>query len=468
MQGFLAPERIVEPFSSPEDHLVSRTLAGKYRLVEVLGSGAFGTLFKAHQFFCRQFVRPVAVKVSRQTGLTEDSAPEVFRDALLLAQLVAGGPREGKQQLVPIYDLGILADCEGRGFLVMELVEGVPLLSPSAPAGHSGVAAGLRYLKEICRGLALLHAQGAVHRDLKPDNVLLDRAGVVRLVDVGLAAFTTPVSAFTVSPGGAFIYTAPETLQGSSTPAADVYGLGLLMYELFTGGGPHRTAPWPSSGFASCSEEYLRIKETVVFPPPSEGQKEIRGEFSWLDDLILRCLDVDPARRFRDAGQLLAAIEACEAGGSLPPLEGDKETRRQPDKETRATPLPTPGPLSASSSATVEDLFREVRRLLANRAFDQVIDRLDVHRPAEWAVVDVRGARVLRILGQAYLGRGEVQAARECLEQFRAVQKEQALLSRQDHAAALSDLVKCYRALGHPDLADACQQEAQNLLRESN
>jgi hypothetical protein len=68
-------------------------LAAQYRLVEVESSGAFGTLFKAHQFFCRQFVRPVAVKVSRQTGLTEDRAPELFRDALLLAQLFSAGPR---------------------------------------------------------------------------------------------------------------------------------------------------------------------------------------------------------------------------------------------------------------------------------------------------------------------------------------------------------------------------------------
>jgi serine/threonine protein kinase len=351
-----------------------------------------------------------------------------------------------------------LPDCEGRGFLVTELVEGESL-------GKLGVSASLRCLKEICRALALLHSQGAVHGDLNPDSVLRDRAGVVRLVNVGLAAFTSPAAAFGAVPAPACTFLAPEVLQGSSTAAADVYSLGLLMYEWLTGGGPHRTAPWPRRDLDVLVDECVRIKQSLVFPPPSASRDEIRRETSWLDALILRCLETDPARRFPDAGQLLTALETCEAGGSLPPLsegretgsQGDRETRRYPDKETERAPV---------SPSSPEDLFREVRRLLANRAFDQVIDRLDVHRPPEWVVVDGRGARVLRILGQAYLGRGDVQAARECLEQLRAAQKEQGLLSRQEHAAALSDLVKCYRALGHSDLADARQQEAQGLLRE--
>jgi hypothetical protein len=108
-------------------------------------------------------------------------------------------------------------------------------------------------------------------------------------------------------------------------------------------------------------------------------------------------------------------------------------------------------------------LLREARRLLAGRAFDQVIDRLDVHRPAEWAVVDARGARLLRLLAQAYLGRGDLRAARDCLEQLRAAQKEQPVLPPQEHAAALSDLVRCYRGLGLADLADQCRQEARRL-----
>jgi hypothetical protein len=176
----------------------------------------------------------------------------------------------------------------------------------------------------------------------------------------------------------------------------------------------------------------------------------------------MRCLQNDPGQRFSTAGELLKAIESCEAGEELPPL---------PPPSSPETPA-TPEPASLSSSrrsSSMEDeqteaLFRDVRRLLAGKHFDQVIDKLDIHRPAEWAVVDKMGARTLRALGQAYLGRGNLVDARECLEQLRTVQRAQHLLPRQDYAAALSDLVKCYRALGLEELALQTQQEARGLL----
>jgi serine/threonine-protein kinase len=435
---------------------VGQVIADKYHLTEVHAGGAFGTVFQANQFFCGHFVRPVAVKVSHQTGLTDESAGYLFRDALILAQLLAGGHAQGKQHLVPIFDMGLLPQHEGRGFLVMEYVEGDSLLAHLQAAGRVGVTAGLRYVKEICRGLAVVHGQGAVHRDLKPDNILLDRAGVVRLVDFGLAGFTDPQLGFAPGSVGTFTYMAPETLRGQSTPAADMYGVGLIMYEMFAGGGPHLSAPWPSGGEEKDREEHERIKETLVFPPPSEAHNEIRNEYRWLDGLILHCLEIDPARRFADAGQLLAALETCAAGGSLPEPAGFPAPP--------GASFPAESEEKGPSRTEVEDLFREVRKLLARQAFDQVIDRLDIHRPAEWQALDQRAARTLRALGQAYLGRDELASARECFEQLRIGQKEQAVLPRQEYAAALSDLVKCYRGLDLAELAEDCQREARALL----
>jgi serine/threonine-protein kinase len=447
------------PSGSLESRLLGQTIAGRYRLNAVQASGAFGTVFHAHQFFCRQFMRPVAVKVSHQTGLTEETAAQVFGDALVLARILAAGDQdhEGRANLVQIFDMGLLPEHEGRAYLAMEYVDGLPLLSHMRAAGQFSVATGLRFVKQICRALSLVHGQGAVHRDLQGDNILVDRRGVVRVVDFGLAAFVDERVGFAPGAAGRFNYMAPETVNGRSTAASDVYSLGLMMYELFTGGGPHLSARWDTEDRDERRAENLRLKKSFRFAPPSESQNEIRNDYRWLDGLILRCLETDPARRFHDAGEMLRAIEGCETGEPLAPLPQptDEDASENPQSATRS---------SQPADAPNEQLLREVRRLLAGKAYDQVIDRLDVHRPAEWASLDTFGARTLRALGQAYLGRGELASARDCLEQLRSGQKQQALLTKADYAAALSDLFRCYRGLGQTELAQACQEEARALL----
>ncbi len=445
---------IVERSSSLEQRLLGQTLAGKYKLLDVQASGVFGVVFRAEQYFCRRCVRPVAVKVSRQSELTEDTAPYLFGDALILAQLLAAPATSlddaGRRHLVQIHDMGLLPEYDDRAFLVMEYVDGLPLLSHMRAAGRFSVSMGLRFLKQICRGMALVHAQGAVHRDLKSDNILVDRRGVIRIVDFGLAAYTDRLRGFAAGSLGTFTYMAPETLLGRSTPASDVYSLGLLMYELFTGGGPHLSVAWSADDKTDARDEHLRMKRALQFPPPSTVQNEIRNDHRWLDAMVARCLAVEPELRFADAGGLLAALEACEAGQPLPPLA----------ETTGKTSLF----LEPTTQNDVDPFFREVRRLLAARAYEQAIDRLDVHRPPEWAVLDAMGARTLRALGQAYLGAGNPSAARECLEQLRATRKEQDLLPRAEYAAALSDLYKCYRQMGQMEAARACQEEARQLL----
>jgi serine/threonine-protein kinase len=441
--------------SSSEPRLVGQTIAGKYRLEEVMAAGAFGTVFRAEQYFCNLRLRTVAVKVSRQTGLTAETAPALFGDALVLARILSGDPHEGRSHLVQIFDIGLLPEHDDRAYLAMEYVDGAPLLAHMRAAGRFSVATGLRFVKQICRALALVHSHGAVHRDLKADNILVDRRGLVRVVDFGLAAFADQRLGFAPGSFGTFTYMAPETLLGRSTPASDVYSLGLLLYELFTGGGPHLDAAWRTEGDKDHRDEHYTLKTGLRFDPPSRFQNEIRNDYRWLDALVSRCLENEPVRRFADAVQLLKAIETCEAGGELPVA---------PEGERPAPSAPAPKAPAGGVDPAVEQLFREVRRLLAGKAYDQVIDRLDIHRPAEWATVDLLGVRTLRALGQAYLGRGDLRSARECLEQLRGAQKEQPLLSRADYAAALSDLVKCYRGLGQPELAQACQDEARKLL----
>jgi len=279
---------------------------------------------------------------------------------------------------------------------------------------------------------------------------------VVRLVDFGLASFTDPRLGFAPGSMGTFTYMAPETLFGRSTPAADVYAIGLLLYELFTGGGPHLQATWSSAQSQGAERQYA-LKQALRFAPPSEVHNEIRNDYRWLDGLILRCLELDPGRRFSDSGALLAALETCERGGDLPSIEVSDHASESDALEQR------PSPTASSTGADHDERIRAARRLLARRAYDQVIDGLDIHRPAEWVALDRQGARILRLLGQAYLGRGELRAAQECLEQLRDAQGQQPLLGPQEFAAALTDLERCYRGLAQEAQAVACREELRRL-----
>ncbi len=441
----MAEEDEDEPF---EHRLLGKIIARKYRLIEIQGAGYFSVVFVAHQLFCGHVVRPVAVKISRQTGLTEQTAPHLFRDALVLAGLLASSAHEGRRHLVQIHDMGLLPKRDGRAYLVMEWVDGQPLLAHMRAAGTLPAATAIRHLEQLCLAVGLVHEQGAVHRDIIPENILIDKRGDLRLVDFGLADFMDPEAGFVPGAGGGtFAYMAPETLLGRSTPASDVYSIGLVFYQLLAGGGPHLVAPWKADRDRDTSKDNHAIKAGLHFTPLSELHNEVRNEYRWLDAVILRCLDPDPARRFKDGAELGQALIDARAGkGVAAPAAGVKAAIER---------TPT------GDDEDIEAMFREVRKLMAGKAFAKAIDRLDVHRPAEWATLDLTGARTLRALGQAFLGQGDPSQARECLEQLRSGQREKPILARPDYAAALSDLVKCYRALGLDALALTCQDEAR-------
>ncbi|MBY0230863.1 MAG: serine/threonine-protein kinase [Gemmataceae bacterium] len=431
-----------DPDAPLEESLLGEVIDGKYKLAHVQGAGFYSVVFVAHQFFCGRFVRPVAIKVSRQAGLDEDTAPRLFSDALVLASLLAQSDHEGRRHLVQIHDMGLLPDHDGRAYLVMEHVDGLPLLSHMRGVAHP-VASVVRWLEQIALAVSLVHEGGAIHRDLIPENILLDKRGDVRVVDFGLAAYADPEAGFVPGAIGTYAWMAPETLLGKSVPASDIYSIGLIAYELLTGGGPHLAAKWARDAGRDTSRDNHRVKTALRFPPPSESNNEVRNEHRWLDALVARCLDPDPARRWRDAGALLEAIRAGKAGQRLGDAVALQAAPRGDDDS--------------------EALFRDVRKLLGSREYAAALDRLDIHRPAEWATLDLKGARTLRAMAQAFAGLGRTQQARECLEQLRAGQRERAVLSGPDYAAALSDLVRCYRALGLNELAAACQEEARQL-----
>jgi serine/threonine protein kinase len=293
-----------------------RTIAGRYLLREWLGGGAFGGVFRSEQQVLGVAMRRVAIKVSRRGGMTEETARDLFADVLLLAEAMDGmTDSEARRHLVHVYDGGVAADAGDRAYLAMEFVPGTTLGAQFASYRRVPAALLIRWAQQICVALRGLHGlvPPMLHRDLKPDNVLLGTDRTVRLVDFGLAVRLVGLGHV---PGvaGTIAYMAPETSQGETVPASDIYSLGVLLYEGLTGEHPFRHIVPPTTLPAALHGEWLYdAKRRTRAVPPSSLNSTVTPK---LDAVVLRCLEVDPRHRFGTAAELLEALS--QPNGSRP------------------------------------------------------------------------------------------------------------------------------------------------------
>lgn len=284
-------------------------LLGKYVLEELIGQGGFGFVFRSKQRFLGIPVRDVAVKLSKQTGITIDKALDIFADAFLLAEIMDKmTDTQARSHLVQVYDMGIVPEKEERGFVVMEYIPGWPLREEFKR--HQRVPANLmlKWTRQICLALRELHTRSepVLHRDLKPENILLGNDLRVRIIDFGLAA---KMAHYGYVPGfaGTFAYMSPETMIGVSTQASDVYSVGILLYEGLTGKHPFAQLIPPTDLPEALHRVWLYEQKKTILPvPPSFHKKDLDAH---LNEVVLRCLRFDPAERYRDAAALLVALE---------------------------------------------------------------------------------------------------------------------------------------------------------------
>lgn len=271
------------------DPLIGAALEGRYRVDAVIATGGMSTVYRGLD---TRLDRPVALKVmdSRYSGDVQ-FLTRFQREAKAVARLKGDG-------LVAVYDQGGGAPGDEPPFLVMELVDGGTLrelLRERGPMPPHAVAA---VLTPICKGLAVAHAAGLVHRDVKPENVLISDDGEVKIADFGLvrAVAEAGITSTSVILGTA-AYLSPEQVgSGDSDPRSDVYAVGILAYELLTG----RT---PFTGDTALSVAYQRMDNDV--PPPSSAIAGVPAQF---DELIRRATERDPAARFADAAELGDAL----------------------------------------------------------------------------------------------------------------------------------------------------------------
>ena len=266
-----------------------RSLGSRYTLVDYLGKGGMGVVYKAHD---RDLDRTVAIKLIREDLSNKREMLVRFRRELGLAQLVS------HPNVCRVHDLG---EAEGTHYLSMEFLEGHTLADLISEVGRLSPRQTLEIGDQICRGLEAIHSQGIVHRDLKPTNIGITPSGRVVVMDFGIARRDLDLDV--TGPGmmiGSYSYLAPEQIPGGKVDErTDIYCLGLLLYEMLTGRRPPGDDDRTPLAFRG---------KTAHCPPPGRLEAEVSRE---LDDLVMRCLAWSPADRFENVEAVRSAIQEC-------------------------------------------------------------------------------------------------------------------------------------------------------------
>ncbi|HEX8451085.1 MAG TPA: protein kinase [Longimicrobium sp.] len=355
--------------SGLEGLLAGRTLMGRYRIEEVIGRGGFAAVYRAHD---ERLGRTVAVKVITVVAAdaaTRDQIRRRFeREARVAASL-------DHPNVVTVYDVGTDPDLE-LDFLVMELLRGEDLSRRLARPERLETPAAVRILRDTAHGIAAGHRGGLIHRDVKPANIFLaeherEERFRVCVLDFGIARIRDAEQSLTKLTRGAAPlsprYASPEQLQDARdlSPASDVYSLGVIGYELLTGERPFDP------------EQIRLLTRGDAADPPSFDAIPAQVE-----PIIRRAMELDPERRFADAGEMAEALDAAltslraEAVPVVVPVEASETVMLPATEPAAAVPgvvappvvVPTPAaePVRETPPAPLADPTREVP-LLAER-----------------------------------------------------------------------------------------------------
>jgi serine/threonine protein kinase/tetratricopeptide (TPR) repeat protein len=292
--GVLATETME---TAREELTMGSTFAGRYQIVEELGHGGMGRVYRALDTKLRE---EVALKLIRPEIAVDRKTVERFQNELKLARKIS------HRNVGRMYE--IMED-RGAHFITMEYVPGEDLRSFIRRSGQLTVGKTISVAKQVCEGLAEAHGQGIIHRDLKPSNIIIDREGNAKIMDFGIARSLAAKSA---TGAGVMIgtpeYMSPEQVEGKEVdPRADLYSLGIIIYEMLTGRVP----------FEGETPFTIGVKQKSERPKsPRDWNAGIPDD---LNKLILKCLEKDKAARPQSAADVRAALEKIEQ--TLPTTE---------------------------------------------------------------------------------------------------------------------------------------------------
>lgn len=259
-------------------------LQGRYEILSLIGTGGMSEVYQAK---CHTLNRLVAVKVLKEEFCGDSNFVSKFK---MEAQAAAG---LSHPNIVNVYDV---VDEENLHYIVMELIEGITLKSYILKKGHLGVKEAIGIAIQVAQGMAAAHDQHIVHRDIKPQNMLISRDGKVKVADFGIAR---AVSTQTIGMNavGSVHYISPEQAKGSYSDArSDIYSMGITVFEMVTG-----TLPFDGENTVSVAMAHLE--------KPMISASELNPEVTpSLERIILKCTEKRPSQRYQDAYELVADL----------------------------------------------------------------------------------------------------------------------------------------------------------------
>jgi serine/threonine-protein kinase len=330
-------------------------IADRYDLEELVGTGGMSSVFRAHD---RQLERDVALKVLHEHYADDPEYLERFRrEARAVARL-------SHPNIVTVIDRG---DDDGRQYIVFEHVEGENLKELVLRSGRLSVRRALELALSIADGLAFAHEHGLVHRDVKPQNILLSRDGEVKVTDFGIARSLHMEHGVTQTGTvlGTGEYLAPEQASGKPvSPATDVYSLGVVLWELLAGDVPF------------VGDNFVAVALRHVNEPPPHLRERRPDVTPRLDAAVQRALAKDPARRFPSMTAFAKELRAClaEADGEIPAVDPELTLIAPPAAApARAPAQPRPRPRRPARTRRRPLLWALLALLVAGVAFAAVL-----------------------------------------------------------------------------------------------
>jgi serine/threonine-protein kinase len=330
------------------DPFLGRVIKGRYRVERLLGRGGMGTVYLAEQL---SVGRKVALKVLRGDFARDDGFVARFRQE---AKLVAGLNEKRNPRVTLVHDFDQADD--GSVFIVMEWLEGRLLSTVIQAEGPLPLPRAVRLAAQIAEGLEAAHRAGVIHRDIKPQNIMvLEPGDDIKLMDFGIARLrdsgrTNLTRAGTMM--GTPDYMAPEQIEGQEvTDRTDIYSFGIVFYEMLVGSLPFRA----STQAAVLTKQ---LQERPV--PPSRLRPDIP---QGVEAVILRALEKDPAKREGSMGEIVRLLRLADVGGAEPPVGGPtivvNSVNERPGQTAAVTIQEAPG------STLVESGFTAARTQLS-------------------------------------------------------------------------------------------------------